>query len=130
MKKLMYVILIFLVMTACSNVEKDVSYPDSSTAQLEQVLKKQEAIHGYKSVMNNGDLLVAVDIKRMKRFQKEKIEKNISKKLEEQFPDREVLVTSDIKVKWEIEKIIEKQLEKQELTDSIEQIKSLSKEET
>lgn len=131
MKKIMYVFLLFLFITACSNTEeKENTYSESDGTQLEQVLKKQESINGFKSVMDKNDLLVALDIKRMKRFQMEKITAKIKKELEEKFPDKEVMVTGDLKIKWEIEKVIDQQLKEDKLVEAIEKIKSLSKEET
>ncbi|MEK4484896.1 hypothetical protein MHH81_04765 [Psychrobacillus sp. FSL H8-0484] len=131
MKKVMYVVLLFLFITACSNTEeKENIYSESDSTQLEQVLKKQESINGFKSVMDKNDLLVALDIKRMKRFQMEKITTKITKELEEKFPNKEVMVTGDLKIKWEIEKVIDQQLKEDKLVEAIEKIKSLSKEET
>ena len=66
----------------------------------------------------------------MKRFSKAKIEENIKKELEKEYPDKNVIVIDDLKIKWEIEKIIEKEHESKELTKSIEKILALSKEET
>lgn len=130
MKKISIFLLLFLSLTACSNDRDEAIYPSDKSKQIEEVLNKQDAINGYKSVMNQNDVLVAIDIKRLNRFQKEKIEKKVAKQLEKSFPDKEVIVTGDLKIRWEIEAIIDKQLKNEDLTDSIEKIKSLSKEET
>jgi Sporulation lipoprotein YhcN/YlaJ (Spore_YhcN_YlaJ) len=130
MKKIMYVSLVVLLLTACSNEREEAIYPAEEAPQLEQILNKQDTINGYRSVLNEEDILVAIDIKRMKRFNKEKIEENLKKQLEETFPDKEILVTGDLKLRWELEKVMDKQLKTEELSQKIEQIKSLSKEET
>lgn len=134
MKKISYILLLFLLLTACSNEKVHVVYPSNNTAELEHELEieinEQESVKGFKSVVDNNDLLVAIDIKRMSRFNKEKIENKVTKELEKKFPGKIVLVTADLKIKWEIEKIIEKNLKTKKLRESIEQIKLLSKEET
>jgi metal-sulfur cluster biosynthetic enzyme len=130
MKKKMYVPLIFLLLTGCSNEVVHVVYPANDSQLLKQELDQDEKVKGFRSVEDDKNILVAIDIKRMSRFKKEKIEKEITKQLEKKFPDKEVLVTADLKIKWEIEKIIEQKMKADKLTESIEKIKSLSKEET
>ena len=130
MKKIMYVFLILLLLSACSNESARVVYPDAAPDELEQELKQHKAVKGYKSVSDENDIVVAIEIKRLSRFNKEKIEKKITKQLNKTYPDKKVLVTSDLKVKWEVEKIIKEKKEEKKLTKSIEKIKSLSKEET
>lgn len=130
MKKIMYVFLILLLLSACSNESARVVYPDAAPDELEQELKQHKAVKGYKSVSDENDIVVAIELKRLSRFNKEKIEKKITKQLKKTYPDKKVLVTSDLKVKWEVEKIIKEKKEEKKLTKSIEKIKSLSKEET
>ncbi|MCM3358953.1 MULTISPECIES: YhcN/YlaJ family sporulation lipoprotein [unclassified Psychrobacillus] len=129
MRKIVYILLLSLLLTACSS-PKDQVYSDRDTSKLEQVLKVQDKIAGYQSVIDNNDVVVAIDIPRFKRFQKVKIEDEVKKAIEKEFPDKEVIVTGDIKIKWEIEKIVEKKKKNDELKKSINDIKSLSKEET
>lgn len=130
MKKMICVSLVLLLLTACSNEKDEAIYPEVDTQQLQQILNKQDTINGYKTVVSEKDVLIAIDIKRMKRFKKEKIEKKIKKQIEEKLPDKEIIVTGDLKIRWELEKIMDKKLKENELTKKIEEIKSLSKEET
>lgn len=125
----MFILLLSLLLTACSS-PKDQVYSDRDTSKLEEVLKKQDKIVGYQSVLDNNDVVVAIDIPRFKRFQKVKIEDEVKKAIEKEFPDKEVIVTGDIKIKWEIEKIVDKKKVNDDLKKSISDIKSLSKEET
>ena len=129
MRKIVYILLLSLLLTACSS-SKDQVYSDRDTSKLEQVLKEQDKIAGYQSVIDNNDVVVAIDIPRFKRFQKVKIEDEVKKAIEKEFPDKEVIVTGDIKIKWEIEKIVDKKKVNDDLKKSISDIKSLSKEET
>ena len=129
MRKIVYVLLFLLLLSACSS-PKDQVYSDRDTTKLEQLLKKQDKIAGYQSVTDNNDVVVAIDIPRFKRFQKVKIEDEVKKAIEKEFPEKNVIVTGDIKIKWEIEKIVDKKKVNDELKKSISDIKSLSKEET
>ena len=54
--------------------------------------------------------MLSIEIPTMKRFSKEKIEEKITKELENEYPNKEVIVIDDLKIKWEIEKIIEKDM--------------------
>ncbi len=129
MKKLMFVILALLLLTGCSEVENRV-YSEADQTGLEKILNERDDITGYTSVMNKDDILVAIEVGTFKRFQKTKIESKLKKEIEKEYPGKEVLVTGDMKIRWEIEKIVDKKQKNEELTDSIEKIKSLSKEET
>lgn len=84
MRKIVYILLLSLLLTACSS-SKDQVYSDRDTSKLEQVLKEQDKIAGYQSVIDNNDVVVAIDIPRFKRFQKVKIEDEVKKQLKKSF---------------------------------------------
>ncbi|TQR11686.1 hypothetical protein [Psychrobacillus soli] len=130
MKIIKYVLLLFLLLTACSNETDQVMYPSNDLPELKQVLNSNEAVYGFKGIVDKDDVLVSIDIRRMNQFKENKIAKKITKQLEEKYPDKEFLVTNDLKLKWEIEKIMKQELKTEELTKSVEKIKSLLKEET
>jgi len=130
MKKSVIVFLMVLLLGACSNEKEKVIFPSDNSTSLKPIMQKQDSIYGYKSVINEEDILVAIYINRFDRFNKTKIEKKITKQIEKQFPEKKVLVTGDQKIMWEVEGIIEKKLKQKELKKSIEKIKLLSKEET
>ena len=130
MKKSVIVFLMVILLGACSSEKEMVMYPVENAESLKPIMQKQESIHGYKGVINAKDVVVAININRFDRFHKVKIEKKITKQIEKQFPDKQVLVTGDQKILWEVETIIEKNLKEEDLKKSIEKIKSLSKEET
>jgi len=130
MKKSVIVFLMVLLLGACSNEKEKVIFPSDNSTSLKPIMQKQDSIYGYKSVINEEDILVAIYINRFDRFNKTKIEKKITKQIEKQFPEKKVLVTGDQKIMWEVESIIEKKLKQKELKKSIEKIKLLSKEET
>jgi len=130
MKKSLIVFLMVLLLGACSSEKEKVIFPSDNSSSLKPIMQKQDTIYGYKSVINEEDILVAININRFDRFNKAKIEKKITKQIEKQFPEKKVLVTGDQKLMWEVETIIEKKLKQKELKKSIEKIKLLSKEET
>jgi hypothetical protein len=68
----------------------------------------------------------------MKRFQLKQKEKTIEKKLKKSFRDYDVTVSSDMKIYWETEKLINKleNLDKREMNKKVENIIQLSREET
>jgi metal-sulfur cluster biosynthetic enzyme len=105
-------------------------YPKNDVPEIVQVLNDNKSINGYKSITDKNDVIVAIDIRRMNRFSTEKIENKIKKQLEEKFPEKDVLVTGDLKIRWEVEKIIKEKMQTDKLKKSIDQIKSLSKEAT
>lgn len=130
MKKSVIVFLMVLLLGACSSENEKVIFPTDNSTSLKPILQKQDSIHGYKGVMNEEDILVAIHINRFDRFNKTKIEKKITKQIEKQFPEKQVLVSGDQKIMWEVETIIEKKQKEEDLKKSIKKIKSLSKEET
>lgn len=133
MKKIMYVLAMFLLLNGCSDASTNVVYDAKQTKEVQLVeneLDNYPDVMAYTSVLDDSNVIVAIDIPRLKRFNKEKIENKMKKYLEEKFPGKEILVTADIKIKWEVAEIIDKQLQGKELDRAIENIKSLSKEET
>ena len=133
MKKTVYVLVMFLLLTGCSDASKNVVYDAKQTKDAQEVeneLDNYSDVMAYTSVLEGNDVIVSVDIQRLKRFNKEKIENKVKKYLEEKLPGKEIIVTADIKIKWELAKIIDHQLQGDELNQAIEKIKSLSKEET
>ncbi len=129
MKKIIPLMLILLLLTACSEGKSRV-YSEADHTDLEKVLNERNDVQGYTSIMNKDEVIVAIDIGTFKRFQKVKIEEKVKKAIEKEYPDKEVVVTGDRKIKWEIEKIVDKEQKNDELKKSIEKIKLLSKEET
>ncbi|WP_313891494.1 YhcN/YlaJ family sporulation lipoprotein [Psychrobacillus sp.] len=133
MKKKLYVLVMFLLLTGCSDASKDTVYDAKQTKEAQEVeseLDNYSDVMAYTSVLEGNDVIVSIDIQRLKRFNKEKIENKVKKYLEEKLPGKEIIVTADIKIKWELAKIIDHQLQGEELNQAIENIKSLSKEET
>ena len=130
MKKSVIVFLMVLLLGACSNEKEKVIFPSDNSTSLKPIMQKQDSIYGYKSVINEEDILVAIYINRFDRFNKTKIEKKITKQIEKQFPEKKELVTGDQKIMWEVEGVIEKKLKQKELNKSNDKIKLVSKEET
>ena len=90
MKKSVTVFLMVLLLGACSSEKEKVIFPADNSTSLKPIMQKQDSIHGYKGVMNEEDILVAIQINRFDRFNKTKIENKITKQIEKQFPEKQV----------------------------------------
>ena len=120
-----------------SNISQvKISKPFSQTVanQAKENTILEEEISDVKAVNTDKELLVAIKVKQFDRFQLKKIEKNIKSDLEKMYPDHKILVSSDQKMYFELDKL-ERKLQK-EKTDmkkfekDIKKIKSLMKEQS
>ena len=97
-------------------------------------LKSNNDLTSIKAVNTEKDLLITFEVDHHKRFQLEKIRKDIEKKMKKKFSDLDVFVSTDQKIILEldeIEKDIQKNtISKKELNKKIEDLISLAKEET
>lgn len=81
------------------------------------------------AIMVEDELLIAIQVKPWLGFKEQKVEKRLQKEIEEKYPDLNVLVSSDYKMHWETQKLLEEQDEKK-VTDELKKLKELAKEET
>lgn len=75
---------------------------DAKGQNLAERVKKDiqalDAIFDVAVIKGKEETLVAYKVKHMKRFGMKKIEKEINKKLEENYPDEDFIVSSDFKI--------------------------------
>ncbi|WP_345798846.1 YhcN/YlaJ family sporulation lipoprotein [Bacillus sp. Cr_A10] len=151
--KLKVAILILMVIGLCSgcngnqkqiaDTNKDfndslvkVSNPISQSVanQVKENISTEEEISDVKAVNSDKELLVAIKVKQFDRFQLKKIEKNLKSDLEKMHPDYKVLVSSDQKMYFELDKLEQKLLKNnlsmKKLEKDIKKIKSLMKEQS
>jgi|SRR5690606_37087746 len=99
----------------------------------EKIMTKEE-ISDVKAVNTDKELLVAVKVENFNRFRLKNIEKSVKSELEEMYPDYKVIVSSDKKMFWELEKIEQKlqqnDTNKKNLKKDLNKLKSLMKEQT
>lgn len=143
-----------LLLSACSEPEKEASgskeglpitltstegeaevgvHQDGSESAIKDATQFDE-IRAAVAVNTKDELMVALQVKQFDRFQKKSIEKKVKKYLESKSKSKEVIVSSDKKIFWEIEKLQEKikrgSISQTELDKQFQSIKKLSKEQT
>ncbi len=133
MKKLAALLLLPLFLIGCSN-EKTIQVSGIATdeeekAGIEEMMQDTEDLYAGTAIMVEDDLLIAIQVKPWLGFKEQKVEKKLQKDIEEKYPDLNVLVSSDYKMHWETQKLIEEQDEKK-VTDELKKLKELAKEET
>lgn len=75
---------------------------------IEHDVEKMKELYDVAVVKSNGDTLVAYKVKHLQRFHMKKIEKDMTKMLEEKYPDENFIVSSDYKIFIEAVELQEK----------------------
>jgi hypothetical protein len=84
------------------------------------------------AVEGEEHLLVAYQVKQLERFRSNKIEGEVKKKLEKEFPNYAITTSGDLKIFWEAQKLArkEKDLSEREMKKKILNLKKLKDEQT
>ena len=134
MKKFWSISCVLLLIGGCSARPQVTSYHVEDNQQeiekLETVMANQEKISEGSAVFFNDELVVTIQVKPLSKFSKEKITKSFKKEVESIFPDHKVFVSSDLKISWELNKIIEDQADKEKVKKELDELQALAKEET
>src|SRR5699024_10950000 len=105
-----------------------------SANRAKHLLNKYEEIKSVRAVNLDKQLLVGVQLKHHDRFNKNDIEKKITKDMNKHFPDLKVTLSNDEKIHLEIKKhkqaLHKRKISNKDLEDKIKKIISLSKEKT
>jgi len=119
------------LLIGCTEKEKFIVYGSpQNEAELEAVIKEEKAVEKSTVIQYDDKMLVAVQIKPMKKWNKTKLEEKLQKKFDEKYPDKKVFVSADYKIFYEANKIKKNQLEDNKLSDKITELQKLAKEET
>ncbi|MCM3126085.1 MULTISPECIES: YhcN/YlaJ family sporulation lipoprotein [unclassified Mesobacillus] len=99
----------------------------------EKIIIKEE-ISDVKAVNTDKELFTAIKVDNFNRFRLKKIEKEVKSVIEKMYPNLKVIVSSDKKMFWELEKL-EQKLQKdnanmKDLKKDFNNIKKLMKEQT
>jgi len=125
--------LIPLFLIGCSNEQtiqvSGIATDDEEKAGIEDVIRSDKDVYMGTAIMVEDELLIAIQVKPWLGFKEQKVEKRLQKEIEEKYPDLNVLVSSDYKMHWETQKLLEEQDEKK-VTDELKKLKELAKEET
>lgn len=111
---------------------KNAPFNQKVAKKAEEIAESYDGVPKAISVNTDRKLLLTFQLDHMKRFQLKQKEKTIEKKLKKSFRDYDVTVSSDMKIYWETEKLINKleNLDKREMNKKVENIIQLSREET
>lgn len=106
----------------------------NASNQAKEIVSKYEEVAGVRAINYDNQLIVAIDVDHLDRFNLSEIEKELRKKINDSFSDMIVTVSTDQKIIIELEKL-EKQIQaksisEKELKKKMNDIKKLSKEQT
>ncbi len=134
MKNLLMLSIILLLISGCSDSAKiSIYHVDDDQEEieaLENVLQDNQKLSEAAGVFFDHQLAVSLQVKPMSKFNKEKIKKSVEKEVQAKFPNHDVFVSSDLKITWELMKIIEERPIEKELEEDLAKLQSLAKEET
>ena len=133
MRKALLGISLVLILTGCGDREKVMTYSKTDNTQhqqeVEKLFEKDSDIEQVNIVVIENEIFVAMQLKPLKKWNRQKIEDRWQKKLEKQYEGSTVNVSADFKMFWESTKLMEEKDQKKMLKE-IQQLKKLSKEET
>lgn len=133
MQKYLLFFAFICLLAGCNDREKIVVYPNNENAQqreeVQQMLNDAKGIDQANVVLLNKELFVAIQLKPFEKWNKQKIEKQWQKKLQDKFSNQNVHVSTDFKLFWESSKLMEQQ-DQQKVLDELKHLKKLAKEET
>lgn len=124
-----------MLLSGCSNNNPNTDFYHATQDKqeieaLKKILSKEESISESLGVFFDHQLVVAVQVQPLSKFQKSKIEKRLQKKVEKEFPNHKVLVSSDLKIMWELKDLVKQKPNNKTLKKTLKEIKALAKEET
>ncbi|MER2088540.1 MAG: hypothetical protein ABS920_02300 [Sporosarcina sp.] len=99
------------------------------TTKAEEVFNNDKRLTSAVTVFHENDVIAGITLTTFSRFKKEKIEKELKKKLEDYYPDMDITVSADSKIRMETDKLIHLD-NKKNMSKKIDKLKSLIKEET
>ena len=125
-------LLTILLLSGCGAQEKIATYEQTNAQEKQQQIKTQledaKEIDSANIVVIHDEIFVALQVKPWRKWNKQKIESQWQKKLEEEFPNDTVNVSTDFKMHWESTKLLEQN--QQKAMDKITELKKLVKEKT
>lgn len=123
----------FILLAGCGREERVEMYQHiddkGKKTELKEMLEKSKDIDQANVILVGDKLLAAIQVNPWKRYKKQKIESEWQKKLEKKYPNLKVVVSTDFKLYWETTKLLEEK-DRQKVTDKIDSLKKLAKEET
>ncbi|HLR80369.1 MAG TPA: YhcN/YlaJ family sporulation lipoprotein [Bacillota bacterium] len=120
--------------TQFTKISTDQSIDQHISNQVKEKLATNEDISHVKAVNSQKHIAIAFEVPHLKRFQLQKIKKQVKNDIKKQFPNMKVEVSTDQKIVLELERL-EKKLQTQSLSDKklkkeLKRIIELMKEQT
>lgn len=151
--KTLFIIGTLLMFTACMNNEGNLTFEPNQNEDLElvklsadgvvdqqpanqakEILSNYEEISRVRAVNHDSNLLIAVEIDHNERFNLDNIEREVRKKIKQNFSKMKVTVSTDQKLLLELRHlenaIAENRISEQALEKQMDKLIKLSKEET
>lgn len=133
MRRIICIVCFSMILSACNSKENIqtyyATYDEENQIAAKEVLSKTGKIDEANIIIIDDKMLVAMQVKPSLRLKKQKIEKDIREKLEEAFPELELIVSTDFKLFWESSKLMTEK-DTQKIREEVDYLKKLSKEET
>lgn len=98
------------------------------SSELEKKLTSEKHVERAIAMFADKDLIIAVQLDPWRKWQKAKIEEQLQKKYEKDYPYYDVIVSADYKIYLELMKMHDKK--DGEVTQKMKDLKSLAREET
>ena len=122
------------MLVGCGDTEEKLStfyatHDNEKASKIEEILGQEKDIEHANIIFIEDKILVAMQVKPWLRYKKKKIEKKVEEDLTKEFPSSDLIVSTDFKLHWESQKLIDKN-SKEKLNDEVDKLKKLSKEET
>lgn len=153
LKRVFFVIISILILSACTNNQNDNALEPTGDRDLElvklssngvadqnasnlakEILSNDEEISEVRAVNHDNDLLIAINVDHHERFALDTIESELRKKINKNFSDMKVTLSTDQKILIELEQLENdiqgNDISKKQLKDRVKKLKSLSKEQT
>lgn len=129
-------LLVTLILVGCNNgqtsfftTNKDSSHKDQRQ-EIEQIVKDDQHIKRVTALLTDNAAIVGIEVKPFSKWKKRQYEKEWQKEIEKALPQKNVLVSTDLKIMIETDKLAKKQMDEKELDKKIKELKELSEEET
>ena len=135
MKKILWLATCLMFLLAgCSGEPKVNTYHvegnQEEVKELEKAFAGHKEVESVSGVFFDHQLVVSMQVKPFSKFSKAKITKKMEKEVKSLFPEHDVAVFSDLKITWELDKIIKEEPGKKQVKKDLKKIQNLAKEET
>lgn len=119
--------------TSITKISAKKTTNQSTANQVKELVIKRDDVTGVRGVNTDKEILVAIMVPQMERFQLSDIRKNVKEEIKKKYPDYTIQVSTDQKIFLELD-ILERKLEngktgKKDLKKELRKIKNLMKEE-